>query len=159
MQKYFNNWNIVKYTRAPWPLPEDSAEKMTREKTLPAVEKGEQVTWVIVPKGEKEAIGRIDYRFFNDPPDRGFWIAESYQGKGLMTEALKKTQDHVFFELKIDKVMVCNDKSNIASRRVKEKCGAVYLYERADCNNHLSNPEEVWEITRENWAKIRGKEI
>ena len=157
LQKHFNNWNIVKYTRAPWPLAEDAAESHLRDEVLPAIAEGKHITWVIVPKGEAEAVGRIDYRFYDDPPDRGFWLAEPYHGQGLMTEALTATQDYVFFDLGIERFVVCNDKSNIGSRRVKEKCGAVFLHERSDCENHLGNCEEVWEVTRENWTKIRER--
>mgnify|MGYP000093998741 CR=1 FL=1 len=159
LQRQFNDWEVIKFTRAPWPLPADAVERNLRDLVLPGMLAGTHVSWAIVPKGETEAIGRIDYRLADAPPGRGFWIATAFHGRGYMTEALTVTQDYIFFERNVDRIVVESDAENIGSRRVKEKNGATFLYQQNDQPNHLGHPEDVWEITRENWARIRGVKI
>ena len=153
----FNDWDLVKYTQAPWPLPKNNAIQNMNE-TLEKVSSGQQISWVITLKNNSEVIGRIDYRFFNNPIDRGFWLAKKYHAQGFMSEAVAATQDHIFLEKDIERIVVENVKENIGSRRVKEKNGAVLIEEKPEsCSPHIQGPTQVWEITRENWAKIRRK--
>ena len=160
LEKHFNNWDIVKYTMAPWPYPENGVQEHFKE-LMPRIASGEQITWVIVLKGESEAIGRIDYRFFKKPPDRGFWLAKEYHGQGIMSETVEATQDYIFFNLKVDRIVVENLKENIGSGRIKEKTGAKLLKEEPDMYSpHIPDAiRQFWELTREDWAKIRGKQI
>jgi hypothetical protein len=54
-------------------------------------------------------------------------------------------------------MIVVNAKSNIGSRRVKEKTGAKFI---SHCKLEHRNGEtesEKWEITFESWATIRKK--
>lgn len=163
IQHYFDDWEIIKYTFAPWPFPKDGAKQNLVEKTLPSVRQGKSISWAITLPDEKKYngfIGRIDYRFNEDGIDRGFWLALPFQGQGLMTEAVMTTQDYMFFDHGIERFIVGNDVSNVGSRRVKEKTGAVLL--RTEDNkpgSHVDGKLEIWEVTRENWAKIRGREI
>ena len=71
-----------------------------------------------------------------------------------MTEAVVATQDYVFHELQIDRLIVRNAESNEGSRVIKLRCGA----EKLDVVNddYLSGDslEEVWEIKRDKWISI-----
>ncbi len=163
MQKHFNNWNIIRFlsAQAPWPYPDDGSETFIREIALPAVEKGKAINWVIVPKDGADkgsAIGSIAYRFQDDGiVDRGFWLAEPYWKRGLMSEAVAVTQDFMFFDYGLKSFQVKNAQSNIGSRRVKEKNGGKFIRLEEERCGHLDEPTEVWEVTLKNWMKIRGK--
>lgn len=159
IQKYFNNWNIIKYIGAevPWPYPEDGATNYL-EDILKKVELSNTYLWGMVLKGMKnEIVGVIEYRLEdNEDDNRGFWLAEPFWGRGLMTEAVVATQDYVFDNLKIERLVVKNAESNEGSRVVKIRCGA----EKVDCvpGRYLSGDvwEEVWEIRRKKWMLMRN---
>ena len=161
IQKYFNNWNIVRYLPAtvPWPYPDNGAEVHLRNKVLPQVVSGEALNWAIVSKeGPKEAIGIIGFRFKEQPGgNRGFWLAEPFWGRGYMTEAITAVQDYLFFELGIERFVVTNSNANEGSRRVKEKTGARYLGAAEFEDREGGLEAERWEVTREDWAGLRGR--
>lgn len=163
IQKYFNNWNIIKNlsTAAPWPYPDNGAETFLCDIALPAMKKGEACVWGILSKeeGATEVIGIVDYRKTATPDggNRGFWLAEPFWGQGYMTEAVEAVQDYLFFDLEIDHIIVTNVKSNPASRRIKEKTGARFLRIEENDNHHADNKEtEVWEVTREGWISAKN---
>ncbi|OGP51930.1 MAG: GNAT family N-acetyltransferase, partial [Deltaproteobacteria bacterium RBG_13_43_22] len=123
IQKYFNNWNIIKNltTDVPWPYPDDGAEYFLKNIALPKVAEGSSQMWGIYIKDcLDELVGIIEYHFNNDlgGGNRGFWLAEPFWGKGYMSEAVTAVQDYLFFELGINRIIVVNAKSNIGSRRV-----------------------------------------
>ncbi len=158
IQKYFDNWEIIKFLQAPWPYPQDGAITHIRDVTLPAVKAGEQISWAITMKQTEEFIGRIDYRLKKEPPDRGFWLAIPFQGQGYMTEAIAATQDYIFKDYGLDYFIVKNLKSNTSSRRVKEKTGAIFTgLKKEPCTHHLEGPTEVWEVTKKSWEEARKK--
>jgi RimJ/RimL family protein N-acetyltransferase len=163
IQKYFNNWDIIKNlsTAVPWPYPGDGAETFIRENALPRMENKGHMVWGLVPKsGPNETVGIIDFGISRSSlGDRGFWIATEFQSKGYMTEAICRVNDYLFFELGIEEFRVCNAKTNEKSRRVKEKTGAVFIGMGELAHHNGETQSEVWEVTRENWAKIRGNTL
>lgn len=159
IQKHFAHWEIIKFTQAPWPYPENGAEENMRDMTLPALKEGRQISWALtMPHSENanELIGRIDYRFQDGFTDRGFWIALHLQGQGLMKEAVIATQDYMFLECGLEQLTVKNSKSNAASHKLKEHLGGIYIGEEGNCC-HMDEPAEVWEVTKENWLAAREK--
>lgn len=157
VQKYFNNWNIIKYIGAevPWPYPNDGAKTHLKD-ILIKVDLSNTYLWGIVLKEiDDEIIGVVEYRLDEEEDDnRGFWLAEPFWGRGLMTEAVVATQDYVFNELSVERLIVRNAESNEGSRIIKIRCGA----ERIDRvpGKYLSGDlwEEVWEIRRERWMHM-----
>lgn len=161
IQKYFDNWNIVRYLpkTVPWPYPANGAEEHLRNKLLPAIASGEALVWAIFSKeGPKEAIGVINFRFKEQGGgNRGFWLAEPFWSKGYMTEAVTVVQDYLFFDLGIDRFFATNSKANKGSRRVKEKTGARYLGAAQLEDREGGLESERWDVTFENWASLRGR--
>lgn len=163
IQKHFNDWEIIKNltTAVPWPYPDNGAETFIRNNALPNMSEKGHMIWVLVPKsGPDEAIGIIDFGLNKTAHgDRGFWISRQFEGQGLMTEAIAKVNDFLFFELGIKKYKVSNAVSNKGSRRVKEKTGAVFIGHGTLEHNSGENTIEVWEVTKENWEKIRKSSL
>lgn len=163
IQKYFNNWNIIKHltTAVPWPYPDNGAEDFINKICLPEIKASNFLVWVLISKqGPDEAIGIIHFRHkIVSDGNRGFWIAEPFQGRGLMTEAVTAVQDYLFFDLGLEKIIVANAKDNPKSRRIKEKTGSIFLGEFELLHHSGEKIAEKWMVTRENWAKIRGKSI
>lgn len=162
IQTHFGRWEIIGNLAmaVPWPYPEDGALRFIEDVVLPGAADGTKVYWAITEKTDPDAlIGIIDYRVGNERDNRGFWLAEPFQGRGYMTEAVEAFQDYVFFELGVERIFVTNSVTNARSRRVKEKTGARLLGE-IEVDHHSGNSRtERWEVTREGWAKLRGRSL
>jgi len=162
VQRYFDNWKIIKYIGAdiPWPYPADGAVSFLKE-TFEKVTSSETYLWGLVIKNfSSEVVGVIEYRLEEGEEDnRGFWLGEPFWGQGLMTEAVIATQDYIFHDLEKNRLIVRNAESNEGSRVIKKRCGAEKI-DRVQ-SEYLSGDtwEEVWEITRERWLSICGQEI
>lgn len=73
-----------------------------------------------------------------------------------MTEAVAVTQDFVFFELQKPRVVLRTLCSNVASKRVKQRTGGSVIGTARGSYHEGEMDQDVWEITRESWAKARG---
>ena len=158
VQRHFGNWNVVKQIGAdvPWPYPEDGAARYLAD-VLERGNGGDTWLWALVPKeGSDEPIGAIEYRLAPDEDDhRGFWLAEPFWGRGLMTEAVVATQDVVLLELGIERLVVRNAASNVGSRIVKRRCGARLVGLEPETYLSGDTSQEVWEVTRAAWLSVR----
>jgi ribosomal-protein-alanine N-acetyltransferase len=156
IQRHFNNWNIIRRLAAvvPWPYPGDGAETFIKRE-LDKIAAGEEIyQWVLALRdGDGEAIGNINFRPGADQPkgNRGFWLAEPYWNRGLMTEAVSAVNDFAFDTLGLESFHVCNALSNAASRRVKQKTGAEYVGNIELLHHDGQTKAEKWKVTRESW--------
>lgn len=57
----------------------------------------------------------------------GYVLSREYWGRGLMTEAVKAVIPWLFYEQKLDFILVGHFERNARSRRVIEKCGFRYI--------------------------------
>lgn len=75
----------------------------------------------------KELIGAIGIHPQNDVWKRnaelGYWLAEDYWGKGIMTEAIQQMVTYGFNNFDIERIFARPFGRNIASQRVLEKTG------------------------------------
>ncbi len=159
IQKHFAHWDIIKHLSmdVPWPYPNDGAHTFFENHITPTVQSGAGFFWAITLKGHGDGlIGLIDYRAKeNATGNRGFWLAQEFQGGGIMSEAITAVQDFLFFDCGIESLRAMNAINNPASRRVKEKTGAT-LIDVVECLHHSGESKsELWEITKENWTKFR----
>lgn len=89
--------------------------------------------WAVIWKDSGEAIGCVGYlpasasnlKIAEDHADVGYWIARSYWGKSICTEALQMVIDYCFNEKGFTTLWGDYFPSNPASGRVMEKCGYV----------------------------------
>ncbi|MBO0750994.1 MAG: GNAT family N-acetyltransferase [Bradyrhizobiaceae bacterium] len=162
IQKHFANWNVIKNIGrdVPWPYPADGAETFLRENALPRMSKGDAYLWAICFRETPDAlIGVIEFRIVTDRDDhRGFWLAEPYWRRGLMSEAVDAVNRFVFEDLGVDSFVEENAADNTASRRLKEKSGGEFLRYRACTYPSGECRSEVWKLSREGWlAKRRSQ--
>ena len=125
---------------------------------LSKIAAGEDIyQWVLVLRsGDGQAIGNIYFRPRGDNPkgNRGFWLAEPWWNQGLMTEAITVVNDFAFSTLGIESFHVCNVDSNVASRRVKQKTGAVFVgYVELPHHNGQTRTER-WKVSRDSWTAV-----
>jgi ribosomal-protein-alanine N-acetyltransferase len=87
----------------------------------------------------------------------GYWMGQSYAGRGLMSEAVSMAMPFVFETLDLHRVHAAFLPTNIASRRVLEKNGFVeegfaerYLQIDGRWEDHV-----MMGLTRERWDLLR----
>lgn len=153
VQALFPRWEIVRFlaSNVPWPYPDDGALTFIRDRVLPAMEQGTEWHWSIRLKTAPERlIGAITLM---DKPgnNRGFWLDPAFQGQGLMTEACEAVTDYWFETLGRPVLQAPKAVANVRSRRLSERGGMrlIATAERDYVSGRL--PEELWEITREEW--------
>jgi [ribosomal protein S5]-alanine N-acetyltransferase len=156
IQRHFDNWNIIRNLAlvVPWPYPDDGAETFVRQQLAQIAAGKETYLWVLVLRpGDGEAIGNISFRPRSGSVkgDRGFWLAEPYWNRGLMTEAIAAVNDFAFGTLGVESFHVCNAAANIASRRVKQKTGAEFVGHVELPHHSGESKSEKWKVTREGW--------
>jgi RimJ/RimL family protein N-acetyltransferase len=106
---------------------------------------------VLVPRsGDAEAIGNINFRprAESRKGNRGFWLAEPYWNRGLMTEAIAAVNDFAFLTLGLESFHVCNAET---SRRVKQKTSAEFIGFVELPHHGGQSRSEKWKVTREAW--------
>lgn len=154
VQQHFAHWEMVRHlvARVPWPYPADGAEANVRD-CLAKRERGEQFYWAITLKGGGDAlIGRIDLR-----PDagvgamRGFWLAQEYWGRGLMTEAADAVNAYAFEVLDWPFIDVSTNAANLASQRIKEKQGFTPAGMGTDRYVEGIRRKAYWRLTQADW--------
>lgn len=152
-QRHFVDYEVVRHlsSQVPWPYPVDGVRGYI-EAILP--EQGvSRWDWAVVRKSHpKEAIGSVGLFRDGTPEHRGFWLGRSFWGNGYMTEACEAVNAFAFTSLGYSHLIFSNAVGNLASRRVKEKTGAVLLGQReASFVDPQYRLAETWELTRASW--------
>ncbi len=161
IQRHFNNWNIIRNLAVvvPWPYPADGALNFVKL-MLDKIACGEEIyQWVLVLQdGDGEAIGNIHFRPHIDSAkgNRGFWLAEPYWNRGLMSEAIEAVNSFAFGSLGIERFYVCNVASNVASRRVKQKTAAEFVGHIELAHHNGETRSERWIVSRANWLRLKS---
>ena len=72
--------------------------------------------------------GMVGFRWIdwdNQSAELGYWLAEPYRGRGVMTAALRAYLDHAFGTLDLHRVQLEVATENVRSRAVAERVGLV----------------------------------
>lgn len=139
----------------------DRAKQTTIEEAVAFVNKinksvsnRESFYWAINLKGETDLIGTICLWNFNDEKSRvevGFELHPSYQGKGIMNEALSSVLQFSFDVLQLQAIDGFVHEENKASLNLLQRKGFIL-------NPQISDPDSdkliVYTITRENYQSI-----
>lgn len=91
----------------------------------------------IILKTTKEPIGCIglvpqgceNYNVAVNEREIGYWLGCPYWGQGLMTEALKAMTEYYHKSTHLKSLLITTRTNNVASQRVAEKCGFVFIGE------------------------------
>ena len=70
--------------------------------------------------------GQIGYNYFdhdNRKTELGYWLGESFQGKGLITRSCVVLIEHAFTEMNLNRVEIRCGSENHKSRKIPEKLG------------------------------------
>lgn len=121
--KYADNWNIAKFLTDAFPHPYTNE---SGKFYIDLVSKNEpQTIFAIDVNGE--AVGSIGIYLQSDVHKKnaelGYWLAEPFWGKGLVTQAVKKIVEYSFQTFEIERIFARPFGTNLASQNVLEKAG------------------------------------
>ena len=122
---YANNWNIARFlTNAfPFPYTKESGQNFITFATK------DEIIHIFAIEVDGKAVGGIGIHPQSDIQSKnaelGYWLAEPYWGKGIITSAIASMLDFAFATYDIDRVFARPFGSNLASQRVLEKAGFV----------------------------------
>ncbi len=123
------------------------------------IEKGDVLA--VYHKDDKKVIGSVGLHKKMDIKGNimyevGYVLSTPYEGKGYMTETVKRVLKHGFEELEIAEVFVCHFVKNTKSKRVIEKCNFIYKkdieYQTANYGLKLSR---FYSLKREEYIRNR----
>lgn len=121
--KYANNWNVAKYLTDAFPHPYNVEDgKIFLEKIF----KNDPVN-VFAIEIDGQAVGSIGIHPQKDvhrkSAELGYWLAEPFWGKGIMTRAIKEMIEVAFQTYDINRIFAKPFGINEGSKRVLEKAG------------------------------------
>jgi ribosomal-protein-alanine N-acetyltransferase len=123
--KYANNRKIWLNLRDAFPYPYCLRDA---EVFVSRVIEADPVT-IFAIADKSEAIGSIGLMLGKDvhrfTAEMGYWLAEPYWGKGIMTDAVQFLTTWAFRELKLHRLSAEPYATNTASHRVLEKAGFI----------------------------------
>lgn len=123
--RYANNRNVWRNLSHRFPHPYEPADADAWFARLAEVEN--PTSWAIEVVGS--AVGGIGIELGEGVYDRsgrlGYWLAEPWWGRGIMTDAVRATTDHILATFEVVRVEAFVLEWNPASMRVLDKCGFV----------------------------------
>ncbi len=124
--KYANNRKIWLNLRDAFPYPYKIQDA---ESFILSVIKADPTT-IFAIATKSEAIGSIGLMPGKDvhrfTAEMGYWLAEPYWGKGIMSQAIKSLTDYAIDDLKMHRIFAEPFSTNPASARVLEKAGFLF---------------------------------
>lgn len=125
--KYCNNKNVSdQIINMPFPyLEEDAVFRMNF--VLQGFKNKERYVFAVSPRDTGELIGEIGLHLDkgNNSAQFGYWIAESFWGKGFATEALRAILKFGFVILHLNKIYATHYPDNLASAKVMLNNGMI----------------------------------
>ncbi len=161
-QKHFADYNVIRtLTRlVPWPYPAAGALDYIRTVILPNQGKDRWTWGITLKEAPEEVIGAVEMWRYGQIDNRGFWLAHKHWGKGFMTEAVFPVTDYAFDTLGFEKLVFSNAVGNKRSGRVKEKSGARLIKEiPGEFVDPALTTSEIYELTKEEWQKMRRSQL
>lgn len=126
--RYANNEKIACNLRDGFPYPYTEENAISYIESCMVGNDAEKLCRAIAVDGE--AVGSIGVFLGSDvyrkSAELGYWLAEKYWGKGIMTQAVKLICAEAFEKLDVARIYAEPFGHNLGSRRVLEKAGFTY---------------------------------
>jgi len=151
--QHLSNQNISKWLRR---VPEPYLESDARKFICDLIQDEKSINRVFHKKAiivSDKVVGCVGLQLddANKSGMIGYWLAEEYWGRGIMTHAARQMIDYGFTNLGLLKIMGWTDSNNVASKIVLTKLGFKYVGDGTvtKCNGkivpinnyELTNPE------------------
>ena len=151
-----NNRKVAEMTSSmPYPYRVEDAEAWISGKA----DQAPGVAFAIFEKKGGAFVGICSYEWREETiPEIGYWAGEPFWGRGYGTEAVRAMIDHAFTATNLEALAASCRVTNVASRRVLEKCGFQWLGAGLCRVRALrsSVPSDRFRLDRRTWASLRA---
>ncbi len=120
--------DIPRWTRVPEDYREADARSWFQQEAAER-SRGQQLGLVVVDLDGDRLLGSVGIVHPNWAEGRcelGYWVAREARGRGIATRAVRLLTTWIFDSLPIDRVEICAEPRNTASRRVAEQAGFTF---------------------------------
>lgn len=120
---------------------------------------GAGIAFAIFEKKGGAFVGVCSYEWRGETiPEIGYWAGEPFWGRGYGTEAVRAMIDHAFTATELEALAATCRVTNVASRRVLEKCGFQWTGAGLCRVRALraSVPSDRFRLERRTWASLRA---
>ena len=105
---------------------------------------------------ENKYIGNIGLHDINPHNNRGmigYWLAEKYQGNGIITACVKSLTNFGIYELDLNRIYILCAVGNKKSRAVPERLGYIQegIMQEAECLYGVYHDLVIYGVVRKNW--------
>ena len=118
------------------------------------INNNEMIDWVITLKENPKLIGSICFWNFSNNKnvaEIGYELDPAFQGKGIMSEALKKIIDFGFQEIELDAIEAFTHRDNNDSTKLLQKFNFKQNKERIDKEN---NDNIIFTLSKQYWMEL-----
>ena len=151
-----NNRKVAEMTSSmPYPYRVEDAESWISGKA----DQAPGVAFAIFEKKGGAFVGICSYEWREETiPEIGYWAGEPFWGRGYGTEAVRAMIDHAFTATNLEALAASCRVTNMASRRVLEKCGFQWTGAGLCRVRALrsSVPSDRFRLDRRTWASLRA---
>jgi RimJ/RimL family protein N-acetyltransferase len=126
--------------------------------------------WAAAEKESQGFLGWFSLRLMDESAALGYRLHRAAWGRGYATEGVRALIERAFRETAIERIVATTYEENLASRRVMEKAGMMFVRafhltaaELADVDTYTADPADIWEgedveyaVTRAQWARAFG---
>ncbi len=147
---FANNYNIAKQLRDVFPHPYTQEDG----KSFIQFATKDNPIHIFAIEVNGQAVGCISIHPLDDihrkNAELGYWLAEPFWGKGIITNAIKEMVAHAFKNYDINRIFAIPFGTNIGSQKVLEKAGFVVegKFEKTIFKNGVYFDELVYAIRR-----------
>ena len=101
-------------------------------------------------------IGLHDVKSNNNSGMIGYWLAEDYQGGGIMTDCVRVLTEYGFNGLNLNRIWISCAFENKKSRAIPERLGYVQegIFQDGTCLYGVYHDKVIYGIVKRNWIKI-----
>jgi RimJ/RimL family protein N-acetyltransferase len=145
-----NNFEIAKNMTDQFPYP----YSIGKGKSFIDYASSANPTHIFAIEVNKEAVGAIGIHPQADiqrkNAELGYWLAQPYWGKGIMTEAIRRMTEYAFKTFEVNRIFARPFGSNIGSQKALEKAGYVLeaRFEKTFYKNNESVDELIYAIRK-----------
>jgi len=128
LHRIYHSEGVLRYFPYPTPPPLEKVQRLIAAHQA-HWEKYGYGNWGILPVGEKEIVGWAGLQFLPElnETEVGYLLDRPFWGKGYATEAALASLNFGFERFDLDHIIALVHPDNLASRRVIEKCGMIYV--------------------------------
>ncbi|MBL7979557.1 MAG: GNAT family N-acetyltransferase [Bacteroidetes Order II. Incertae sedis bacterium] len=160
IQFHASNPNVAAMTYLPEPYPENGAQTFV-DLFVPLLEQGVEFPYMILENDHfvgMTGITRIDFGTMTG--EVGYWLGESFWGKGIASYALALATEMGFTVVGLEKIVGIVLSRHPASMRVLEKvryiCTGTII---EDAPKFKGETSVVYEMEKNRWQQVRPKHI